>query len=420
MRLKRLSDVSDYQLCCGCGICAYLYPEHIYMRDVPSLGRRPIFKEKSTEPEIYHQQALKICPGAGLTHGPETRPREGLISSLIKTWGPVFEIWEGHAADPEIRFKGSSGGAISAISLYCIEREGMYGVLHITADAEKPYLNETTLSRNRVSILTAAGSRYSPASPCEKLQEIQTAPTPCVFVGKPCDAAAVYNARQYKPELDRKVGLTIACFCAGTPSTNGTLEMLRKMGCDSQDGLIALRYRGCGWPGKTTAIDTKNISRALTYQQSWGNILQKYRQWRCYICPDHSGEFADISVGDPWYRDIGENEKGRSLIIVRSEKGKRIIQRALNAGYLIAEEMEPGVLPASQPNLLRTRAMLWGRLMALKLNGVPCPTYKGFHLASSWKNNLTLKEKALSVLGTFKRIYKKRLKKSIQGITSTF
>jgi coenzyme F420 hydrogenase subunit beta len=408
LKPNKLHDVPAYQLCCGCGICAYLYPEHIFMRDVPSLGRRPIFKERAAESEAFFQ-ALEICPGTSLTHMPEVLQQEGLIASLAKAWGPVFEIWEGHAADPEIRLKGSSGGAISAISLYCIEREGKYGVLHTTTDDEKPYLNKTTLSRNRDSILTAAGSRYSPASPCEKLQEIQTAPSPCVFVGKPCDVAAVNNARQYIPALDGNVELTIACFCAGTPSTNGTLEMLRKMGCDSPDGLIALRYRGCGWPGKATAIDNNNVSLELTYQQSWGDILQKYRQWRCYICPDHSGEFADISIGDPWYRKIGENEKGRSLIIVRSEKGKEIIGRALNAGYLTAEEVDPGVLPASQPNLIKTRAMLWGRLLALKLNGVPCPTYSGFNLASSWKDDLTLKEKIQSIVGTTRRIYTKKL-----------
>ena len=66
----------------------------------------------------------------------------------------------------------------------------MHGVLHTAANAKRPYLNETVMSKTRASIINAAGSRYSPASPCEKLQEIEDAPSPCVFIGKPCDVAA--------------------------------------------------------------------------------------------------------------------------------------------------------------------------------------------------------------------------------------
>ena len=39
--------------------------------------------------------------------------------------GYALEIWEGYAADPEIRRLGSSGGLLSALALYCLEKEGM-------------------------------------------------------------------------------------------------------------------------------------------------------------------------------------------------------------------------------------------------------------------------------------------------------
>lgn len=361
MKVSDLEQVVKYQLCCGCGVCAYLHSGQIEMIDASAFGRRPKFNKKFLDSEVF-LKSLEICPGAGLSHEPEALHQKGLIQSLTKVWGPVFEVWEGHAADPEIRFKGSSGGAISAISLYCLDHEKMHGVLHTMADEERPYLNKTTMSKNRSSILAATGSRYSPASPCEKLQEVENAPAPCLFIGKPCDVAAVNNARRYKSDLDAKIGLTIACFCAGTPSTNGTLEMLRQMGIDSPDELVALQYRGCGWPGKTVAElsnDNNRSSRELTYQQSWGDILQKYRQWRCYICPDHTGEFADISAGDPWYRKITDEEHGRSLLLARSKRGKDVIKKAIEAGYLIAEKVDSSLLPASQPNLIKTRAMLW-------------------------------------------------------------
>jgi len=382
------------------------------MADAPAFGRRPKFFEDSADIDDF-QFAFELCPGAGLSYTPDMLRRKNLIESITSKWGPVLEVWEGHAADPEIRFKGSSGGAMSAISLYCLQREGMHGVLHTKADEEKPYLNKTTMSKTRDDLLDAIGSRYSPASPCEKLLDIETAPSPCVFIGKPCDVAAVQNARRYRPDLNDKVGLTMACFCAGTPSTNGTLEMLRKMNVNTLDDLIALRYRGCGWPG-TTVVEKKTnygiVKLEITYEQSWGDILEKYRQWRCYVCPDHTGEFADISTGDPWYREIRKDEQGYSLILARTEIGKKIIDGAIAAGYLVAEKKTPLILPASQPFFPKGRAMLWGRLRSLKLTNAPCPAYNGFSLSALWKDDVTIKDKVKTIWGTIKRIFKKKLK----------
>jgi len=411
-RITTLADVPAYQLCCGCGVCAYLYSQEIEMVDAPSLGRRPRFFESDKADESF-LQALDVCPGIKLAHSSDKFKKEGLIESLKKSWGPIFEVWEGYAADPEIRHKGSSGGAITAISLYCLEQGNMTGVLHIAAEPEKPYLNTTVLSKDRDALLSGIGSRYSPASPCEKLGDVEKLTGLGVVVGKPCDIAAVQNVRKFKKELDSKLGLTVACFCAGTPSTDGTLEMLRQMGVDDLDQLTGLRYRGHGWPGTTKAEpltgDRNNVPRELSYEESWGDILQKYRQWRCYICPDHTGEFADLAIGDPWYKKREEKDHGRSLILVRSSNGKKILSEAIAKGYLVAEKKGEEVLPASQPNLQNTRARLWGQLTALKMVGAPCPDYSGFSLKSNWMDGLSLRGKLRSVLGTVKRIYVKKI-----------
>ena len=383
------------------------------MADAPAFGRRPRFSPETDGSEKW-QLALEMCPGAGLSHTLETEGQQGIIESLAGQWGPVLAVWEGHAVDPEIRFKGSSGGILSAISLYCLEHEGMHGVLHTAADDQKPFLNKTVFSKNRDEILAACGSRYSPASPCEGLQKIEDAHSPCVFIGKPCDAAAVHKARQHREALNTRVGLTMACFCAGTPSTNGTMELLRQMGIDDPKKVVKLRYRGQGWPGKTVAVYRDKgeiVQTECTYEQSWGNILQKYRQWRCYICPDHTGEFADIATGDPWYKPVEEGVHGRSLILARTETGRLIIESAIAAGYLSAEKVDFSLLPASQPNLLKTRARLWGQLVPLWLFHAPTPSYRGFSLFTAWWRNLTYRDKIHSVLGTVKRIYMKKIKK---------
>jgi len=139
---------------------------------------------------------------------------------------------------------------------------------------------------------------------------------------------------------------------------------------------------------------------------AWG-FLQKYRPYRCYLCPDGTSEFADISCGDPWYRPIKQTEQGYSLILVRTEKGRQILREALNAGYISAESVSPRVLANSQKNLLTKRGAIWGRLLVMQAFGVPSPRFGGFALFNNWMK-LSLKEKITSILGTGYRIVQRK------------
>jgi len=412
MRLKVLTitDVAERHLCCGCGACAAVAPGAIEMVDDLDQGRRPIVH---TPEDPRAVDAMKVCPGIGLEHDAELANIPGVNAELLPGWGPILEMWEGHAADDAIHHAGSSGGAASAIALHCLENESMHGVVHTAARTDAPYLNETVLSTTRDELLARTGSRYAPASPCDGLGLIEHAPAPCVFIGKPCDVAAARKARRLRPELDEKLGVTIAFFCAGTPTTQGTFEMLERMGVDDPASLVSLRYRGDGWPGLTTAIgrtaDGGQETRTLTYEQSWGEVLTNHKQWRCKICPDHTGEFADIAVGDPWYREVEKGAIGSSLILARTPRGREIVRSAIESGALIATPVESWKLPASQKGLLKTRGAVWGRLLGSKLIGMPTPRYVRLPMFRFWLKELGLKEKAQSIVGTIRRVVRSEL-----------
>lgn len=402
-QIATITDVAERHLCTGCGACAFAQPDDIVMVDDLDAGRRPVVGTgRPTD------AALAVCPGIGLAH-PESHP-DGIIPELLAGWGPVLELWEGHATDPDVRFAASSGGAATALALHGVEREGMHGVLHIRARADAPYLNETTLSATRDELLAATGSRYAPASPCDGLQEIVDAPSPCVFIGKPCDVGATAKARARDPQLDANLGLTIAIFCAGTPSTRGTLDMLERLGVADPERLSSVRYRGNGWPGRAEAVigtgaDTER--RSLSYRDSWGQ-LQRYRPWRCHVCIDHSGEFADVSVGDPWYRHIEPGAVGSSLVVVRTERGRAMVHAAREAGALEVDRVPAHILADSQPNLLATRGAVWGRMAATRAVGVPTPTFDNMPTFPHWWR-LSATRKLRSFTGTAKRIVSKRL-----------
>jgi coenzyme F420 hydrogenase subunit beta len=291
----------------------------------------------------------------------------------------------------------------SALALFCIDQLDMSGVVHIKADEKSPHVNRTAFSRTRAELLASTGSRYAPASPCDKLGAIEQAERPSVFLGKPCDVEALRKAEELRPPLRRKVGVAIGIFCAGTPSTQGTLDLLRRHGV-SPDDVEEVRYRGRGWPGHFAvrlkgSPDWHNLA---TYAEAWG-FLQAYRPYRCHLCPDGTSEFADIACGDPWYRQIEPDEPGTSLVVVRTEKGREVLRRAIEAGAVSLRRVGAETLGLSQKELQLKRGAIWGRVMTLRALGVPAPRYRGLSLFRSWLR-IPAVHKVRSITGTLRRV----------------
>ena len=404
MKFSNVSQVSSWRLCLGCGVCVWACPEgNIRLVDRESEGIRPEVKVETCR---SCGECLKVCPGLGISHElykGEAPESEGIAPG----WGPVLEVWEGFAADPEIRFRGSSGGLATALAAYCLEREGFEQVVHTAGDDEAPWKNKTVFSRTREELLRRTGSRYAPASPCEGLKEAEAGTGRSVFVGKPCDQEGLRKAQGIRPMLREKLGLAIGIFCAGTPSTRATVDLLKMQGIDP-DRVRDLRYRGQGWPGMfaVTLEGDESPFIKLPYLDAWG-FLQKYRPYRCHLCPDGTSEFADVACGDAWHRKIEDDSDGLSLVLVRTERGRQVVEGARKAGYVMLKPANPAVIEQSQPEFPAKRGAVWGRMLAMRLFGIPIPEYKGFYLRESWKR-LSTKEKTRSILGTVRRIIQRK------------
>lgn len=411
-RIKRLEDVVDWRLCLGCGACAYVCPGgKIELVDVVDEGIRPKIKSGDCS---GCTDCLDVCPAVEVDQS-AARSRPGLLPEAFEAFGPILEIWEGHAADPEIRFKGSSGGALTALALHCLTSEGMAGVLHIGQDPTDAARNSTRLSRTRDDLMACTGSRYAPASVCDRLDLVELADAPCVVIGQPSEISALEKVFHKKESLAKKVGLTLSFFCAGSPSTRGTLDLMNRYKVDPAK-VDHLRYRGLGWPGffSTRGKGEQAMTEHLVYQEAWA-FLQKYRPYSTHLFPDGSGELADISCGDPWYRPVEADEHGSSLIVVRTSRGSGILKRAMEAGAIVARPATYQQLEDSQNNLTRKRGAVWGRLLAFRLLGVPTPRFIGYSLFNNWMA-LSMKEKSGSLLGTMRRIVQRGYYRKSKGL----
>lgn len=407
-RLSTLNDVVVWRLCLGCGACAWACPEQkVALFDFEEEGIRPVVEGG---PCKSCGECLAVCPAvqSDFRLCSDVSPDSAADKRFKSDWGPITGIWEGHAADSEIRFKGSSGGALTTLAAYCLEELGMHGVLHIAQDPDEPIRNRTRPSRPRSELLAATGSRYSPASVCNGLGLVESAPGLCVIIGKPSEIAAVRNARRLRPELDAKVGVTLSFFCAETPSTRGTIALLQKLGIQPET-VAALRYRGLGWPGyfAPTLRNRSSPACKVGYRESWA-FLQAHRPWSVQMWPDCTGALADISCGDPWYVEPDGQNPGFSLIVTRTAHGREVVEDAMRSGYLTLRTAEAWKLIRSQKSLLRKKGAIWGRRLVLRLAGLPVTCLSGLDLFRCWLK-LPLREKLRSVFGTMRRVLQRKL-----------
>src|SRR4051812_9355610 len=96
-------DVAERRLCTGCGACAYVDPTRVRMVDTLRQGRRPA-PVPGTPVNGTSSEAVAACPGVDQSHEFDRAAPE-LVGELLQSWGPVLEMWEGHATDPKTRFR---------------------------------------------------------------------------------------------------------------------------------------------------------------------------------------------------------------------------------------------------------------------------------------------------------------------------
>ena len=92
----------------------------------------------------------------------------------------------------------------------------------------------------------------------------------------------------------------------------------------------------------------------------------------------------------------------------RSSAYKRL-RAAVAAGYLALERRSVATLAASQPNLERTKGAVFGRCLTARVIGAAYPLYRGGALHRVWWRALSPIAKAQSLIGTLKRIFRKRI-----------
>ncbi|MCG8485456.1 MAG: Coenzyme F420 hydrogenase/dehydrogenase, beta subunit C-terminal domain, partial [Clostridia bacterium] len=290
---------------------------------------------------------IKVCPG----HEFDYFYFNEIIHHKIPenpAIGNFITAFAGQTLNKDILKKAQSGGFVSTTLIYCLKEKIIDSAIVTKYSKEDPFLPEVYIARNEEDILNSVGSKYNPIPMGKMIKRILEEEGRFAFVGTSCQIQGMRKAEQQFPKLKEKISLYIGLHCLRVFNYHYFDHFLNKIKRKKED-IQNFRFRDKawrGWPGDIR-IETKN-NETINIPGHYSRSIRPYfGNWRCHFCFDKFNEFSDISCGDcriskhyngQKVSDTYYKNEGKSDIVIRTKRGKDIIDKMKDNKCIILEE----------------------------------------------------------------------------------
>jgi len=324
-------------LCNRCGTCVGLSEGKIAFTGKEK-KYKPRMLEELSEPEA--ERILNACAGKTFSfpaYREQFYPDPAQYHPYI---GPYENIFIGHSTDREIRQNAASGGILSALLIYLLDKKMIDGAIVTRMSEEKPWLTEPFIAKTREEILEAAQSKYIITSVNEILAESQHLRGRLAYVGLPGQVQSIRKLQKAGDPSVANIRYIFGPFYGNTLYFSSVTSFIRSYGEKDFRQIRRLWFRYGEWPGNMRV--EMNSGKIYELKKFHANYLIPFHILKnSLFCTDLANEFTDISGGDAWSPKYEEREQGYSIIIPRSKSGKEIIDEMIREGRL-------EVLPCSE------------------------------------------------------------------------
>ena len=380
--IENLRSVISHNLCNRCGTCVGLSEGKI------------VFGDKTAEylPEIKHElsdeladRIWRACPGKYFDFPAYRKLFFPEVAHFHTYTGPYQEIFIGFATNPEVRINSASGGILTAILLWLLDKNLIDAAVVTAMSESEPWLAKSFIATTPEDIIRAAQSKYIITSVNEILPLIETFQGRLAYVGLPGQVQAIRKLQAMNDPSVRNIHYIFGPFYGNTLHFSSIKSFLRSYGEKDYHNISKLWFRYGEWPGNMR-IEMKN-GRIIQLPKFHANYLIPFHILKnSLLCTDLSNEFTDISGGDAWAPVYEERGKGFSMVISRSKKGQEILEKMLSEGYLSLQhidENEAITMHSHGYDLKKRGAFI--RMKFRRMIGLPVPDYgyelKGFPLS---------------------------------------
>ncbi len=380
--IENLRSVISHNLCNRCGTCVGLSEGKI------------VFGDKTAEylPEIKHElsdeladRIWRACPGKYFDFPAYRKLFFPEVAHFHTYTGPYQEIFIGFATNPEVRINSASGGILTAILLWLLDKNLIDAAVVTAMSESEPWLAKSFIATTPEDIIRAAQSKYIITSVNEILPLIETFQGRLAYVGLPGQVQAIRKLQAMNDPSVRNIHYIFGPFYGNTLHFSSIKSFLRSYGEKDYHNISKLWFRYGEWPGNMR-IEMKN-GRIIQLPKFHANYLIPFHILKnSLLCTDLSNEFTDVSGGDAWAPVYEERGKGFSMVISRSKKGQEILEQMLSEGYLSLQhidENEAITMHSHGYDLKKRGAFI--RMKFRRMIGLPVPDYgyelKGFPLS---------------------------------------
>lgn len=340
------------KLCTGCGVCEDVCPNHCITIQNKNGENRPVLDTTLCLGDKCGR-CLKVCPGVGVNlAGLSKKLFSGGAVKEDNYVGRYIGLHTGYSNDYDIRFHSASGGLVTQLLIYLLEKGVIDGAV-VTAYGEDHITPRSFIARTKEELIEARSSKYCPVSLNNIGNEIVNS-SKCrfVIVGTPCHIQGFRKRALIDRRFRDKVIGYFAIYCSSNRTYKAQDFLFHHYGVDKKS-ISYFAYRDNGCLGNLTINKKDGSSISVPYSNYYGSMLRSFfKPHRCLTCIDHYGKLADICFGDIHIKPYSEDKVGINSCITRSEFWEIQLQNALHDGFVSLGELNVDTLNASQAKML--------------------------------------------------------------------
>lgn len=354
--IEGILDIGANGLCHRCGGCVGICPVNTLALDADG------FPMQIGEC-ISCSLCTDICSGATVNFSSLGSWLYGPGYTRSNPLGEIRQVYIGHSTDEVIRWAGASGGVVTRLLTHLLESGAVQGAIVAGPHPDDPALGQGHTAYTAQELLASAQSRYTTTPMLCALEAIRDdKENNYAVVALPCQVHTLRKLQMHSDAWRKRIGYIIGLYCHYRLPHEATRELAAlqaPVGC----GLASIKYRKKdpeAWPKNTaemTFTDGSKWCSPYDHAQTVSLLAHCYPRDRCLLCVDALAEFGDLSIGDPWIRDVNGEWKyddpgGRSVVIVRTATGEKLFNEAVQSGALQAESIPHKEVTAGQHSMI--------------------------------------------------------------------
>ncbi len=361
-----IREVVDAGLCHACGACQTVCPVGaISFRESVGGYLYPVIDDaRCSECGL----CLRVCAGIAVAPSfADALPDDPFT-------GRCLHSWVGKSQDATVYREAQSGGVVTQLLLDLLESGEVDACAVVGPICGTPPRSTAFLATDRQGILRAQKSKYCPVPVVQVLAEARRENWRVAMVGLACHFHGLSLIDSAGFDIETTVRLKIGLICDRTLALAAVDYLVKQaLGSGSNARVVFRDKPRTGYPGDVTVQD-RTGKLAVLPQSTRLRIKDLMTPARCRLCFDKMNVLADVTVGDPWGIDRGDRRIGESVVVVRTERGQRAVQRALQDRHLSLRPVTyESILRGQQIDAKRTDWRTYCE--AWKQMGQPVPGY---------------------------------------------